>query len=171
MLEPDIDKLVNERISHWTKMYKDHFPVSAGLDLIILKSHLLIEQQMTALICHYCHSPNIVPGVRLSFTQKTSLSRALLTVPLPEHFWKVLDVMNRLRNDLAHNLEPPKLQQYLLEAKDIAIEIAKAKNSTTHPSKLNTDELVITYLVSYTHGFLSGIDSLIAVMEKQKRQV
>ena len=169
MLEADINKIVQERVSHWQEQYKEHFPATEDLALIILKGHLLIEQQITALISHYCHSPTHVPDIRLSFSQKVSLSRALLTVSLPEYFWKVVDIINRLRNDLAHSLKPPKLQQHLQEAKKVAIEIAKMKNSTTSPSKLKTDEIVIVYLISYTHGLLSGIDSFIAVMEKQKR--
>ena len=168
MQEADINKIVQERVSHWMAQYKEHFPATADLALVILKGHLLVEQQITALIGHYCHSPKYVPEVRLSFSQKIALSRALLTVTLPEDCWRVLDIINRLRNDLAHSLKPPKLQQHLQEAKKVAIEIAKMKNSTTSPSKLKTDEIVMVYLFSYIHGLLSGIDSYIAVMEKQK---
>ncbi len=169
MPEVDVDALVKEHLSNWRELSKKYFPDSPDLTLVVLKGHLIIEQQITALICHYCPSPHYIAEARLSLSQKVSLARALLVIPVPAQLWDVLRVINSLRNDLAHNLEPPKLERHVASARAIAQQIADEKALSSQRQDLDGDVGVLRYLVGFAHGCLQVADSCVAVMETQRK--
>jgi hypothetical protein len=98
--------------------------------LLALKGHLLLEEAIFETVCAKSANPQYVKSARLSFDQKLQMARALSPVPyndekrkFAERFWDASKALNKLRNELAHNLEPsaigPLLKRlYVRELKD-----------------------------------------------------
>ena len=74
--------------------------------LLILKSHLLIETFLNSFIQKFFQNPKAVLDARLSFRQTLLIVKALHGYGEKEWLWEAIDRLNRLRNDLAHNIEP-----------------------------------------------------------------
>ncbi len=71
-------------------------------ELILLKGHLLIEEQLNSLIECYLEKPENIEKVRLTFAQKVRLLACM-----DAHFAgeKVFLDLNKIRNKLAHNAD------------------------------------------------------------------
>lgn len=78
--------------------------------LIVLKGHLLIEEQLNDILYDTCLLPKYIDDARLSFYQKIMLIRSLIGQDLKgnatEDPWRSLEALNSVRNQLAHHLEP-----------------------------------------------------------------
>jgi hypothetical protein len=168
MSEINVEALVKERTSHWEEISRKHFPESEDLSLVVLKTHLILEHHFTALIAHYCPFPQYLPDARLKFSQKLYLVQALVLMPINDDIWATLKLLNTIRNDLAHNLEPPKLADHLSSAKALATSVAAKAVSGPKPT-FTTDAFVIKYLAGYAEGYLQAVDNLVAVMETQRK--
>jgi hypothetical protein len=82
-------------------------PTSGPLELLILRGHLLLEEALTELISTRCYRPDILLDCQLSFFQKLKLVQALHSVVgLMEPDVVFLKAFNRVRNILAHTVEP-----------------------------------------------------------------
>jgi hypothetical protein len=79
----------------------------SDLTLVVLKGQLLIEQKIREFISERMLAPVALNDARLSAYQATCLGEAL-TLPNeePRRLWSVLRKLNKLRNKLAHNLDP-----------------------------------------------------------------
>ena len=84
----------------------------SDLTMTVLKGHLLIEQRVREFISERMLSPTALDDARLSSYQAICLAEAL-TLPNtePKQLWDSLRQLNTLRNQLAHNLEPERVQQ------------------------------------------------------------
>lgn len=94
--------------------YDDHMPDTDDLALVVLKGHLLVEEvlvELTDLVLP--HSQNL-DNARLSFHQRACVMKAAIP-SRTDDCWQLIFALNSLRNDLAHNLEPPKLHDHLLK--------------------------------------------------------
>ena len=71
--------------------------------LVLLKGHLLIEEQLFAYIATHCRQPKSLEKARLTFAQKLrlaqSLSGAFTELVHP------LEKLNAIRNKMAHHVE------------------------------------------------------------------
>jgi hypothetical protein len=87
-----------------------HLPAQNDLTLIVLKGHLLVEQQMRDIVRTRAAPSEVAKTDRWSFSARTRLTRAYVAVEsneLTADVWEVVDVLNALRNELAHRLESP----------------------------------------------------------------
>jgi len=126
-----------------------------------------VEQLLTALLSHYCHTSAQLGEARLQFRQKMGLVKAIVSPPLPEECWKMLKLINQLRNDFAHELEPPKLQQHLESVRAIAEPHRKAAPNEFQ-FVFDTDEGRVKFLISFCIGFLASVDSVIHLKKKSE---
>ena len=164
MIKKDLTQMMEGRFNYWNELSKKHFPKTSDLTLIILKGHLLLEQMLTSIISHYCSSSDHIIKAQLRFPQKISLVRALLSTPTSKDAWETLALINTIRNDLSHNLEPPKLKEHLAAAKKLALQIENSKAINSHLS-FNTEIDVIVYLVRYAESYLVALNNFILAME------
>ena len=170
MTGDEINAIIDSRTMHWRELGEKHFAGRNDLSLIVLKGHLLLEQLLTALISHYCRPSGDLRQARLQFAQKVGLVKAFVLFPFPSQFWEMLKVINQLRNDFAHELEPKKLEEHLKTVRTMAATHRK----TTEKEFLfvfDTDEGSLRFLISFWLGFLTPVDSLIHIMEKSKTYV
>jgi hypothetical protein len=100
--------------------FRRHMPRSGDLTLIILKGHLLVEEQLNAFIAAHMQRPEELDSARLSFSQRVALAKAL--APSRSKHFDAVNKLNRLRNDLAHRLESQDrdrlIEEFALPARD-----------------------------------------------------
>ena len=89
--------------------YMEHMPDADDLTLVILKGHLLVEELLDRILSTIVCSPDVLVDARFTFFQKASLAKALYWGDATDAHWDLLIKLNHLRNDLAHSLEPQKL--------------------------------------------------------------
>lgn len=94
---------------HPERRFRRLMPRSHDLTLIILKGHLLIEEQLLAIIVASMPSSSALGDARFTFHQVLCLARAFSS--LSDHLgpWKFLSDLNALRNKLVHRAEVPDL--------------------------------------------------------------
>jgi hypothetical protein len=98
------------------------FQPGADVEMILLKGHLLIEEQLVAFIKSAVPNPDALKDTKLSFHQRLALSHALHHNP--ERFgygwvWPSIKAVNTLRNKLAHTLESPELEKNMATFVDL----------------------------------------------------
>jgi hypothetical protein len=81
-------------------------PSGRTLELIILKGHLILEEYLDLYLAGKCRRPAPLQKARLSFVQKVNLFQALFGWADDDPHFRFLVQLNRLRNRLAHTLEP-----------------------------------------------------------------
>lgn len=110
---------------------------SDDLTLVVLKGHLLVEEELNEILSMKLRVPEAIFQARLSFSQRLAVLRALAGDEGRGTF--SLDALNRLnalRNQLAHNLEPRQLEKRVkaflveLEAPGLEEEFSQEKLST-----------------------------------------
>ena len=80
-------------------------PPLVNLELLVLKGHLMVEEQLQLFLETLSHHPSSLKAARLSFIQKANLVHALSGIRNgPE--WRFIVHLNTLRNGLVHRLEP-----------------------------------------------------------------
>ena len=82
-----------------------HLKSTDGIDLVVLRGHLILEQCLNALLVHWI-SPTRFPKLNLNFAKKVDLYEALQE-PIGQHWTEEiahLRELNRIRNKLAHQL-------------------------------------------------------------------
>lgn len=92
-------------------------PDTDDLTLVVLKGHLLIEEQLNDILAKKSASPDYLENVRLGFYQKIQLIKALYGINLVDKDgkqpWESLESLNTIRNKLSHHLEPKNLEQVI----------------------------------------------------------
>lgn len=95
--------------------HKRHFPSGADMTLQLLRGHLLVEELLRELLVLQLAFPDAIKsngGASFSCHQVICLVQAITrhsdTTPW---LWVAARKLNRIRNDLAHKLNPQQLQQ------------------------------------------------------------
>ena len=83
-----------------------HLPAGNDQTLTILKGHLLIEELLREMINSKLKVPLSHSKVRFEFDQCLALGKSLSGDEFQDWVWQAMKKLNKLRNDLAHNLEP-----------------------------------------------------------------
>ena len=119
---------------------KSHLPRSRNLELVILKCHLLVEFMFDQYIDLIAPTEGVIESERFTFKQKESLVH-MLGFPCDPLFFPSIDLLNTIRNSIAHNLSIDRKKiDYLIQI------------NTEDPEKAEkfTDNLRISALKSIT---------------------
>jgi hypothetical protein len=136
--------------------------------MIVLKGHLLVEQLLTSLLSRQCHSPGELKKARRRFPQKVALLRAMLFPPFPDEFWTFAELLNQLRNDIAHELEP-ELRDHLKTVRAMANEKRKiVPVPDQFKATFESDEGSLRHLISFWLGALGAADSVFQLFKRAK---
>src|SRR5215469_13801512 len=79
-----------------------YIPLGDDLELIVLKGHLLLEQQLETII--RCTVPRSRYLPKLGFYDKALLARAMSWTHGKHAMWDFIVALNTLRNDFSHSL-------------------------------------------------------------------
>ena len=72
--------------------------------VIILRGHLLIEDLLDRLIAAGLNNAHSIQNARLTFFQKLCIARGIIGSSNEDDMWKPIEVLNKLRNTISHNL-------------------------------------------------------------------
>jgi len=87
--------------------------------LIVLKAHLLIERKTRELVRERLLASDALEKARLTSHQLFCLAEALcLPNPEPKWLWNTARMLNKLRNQLAHNLQPKDIEREIASFTD-----------------------------------------------------
>ena len=92
-------------IASFRKFYK-LLPRGADASLLILKLHLLVEEQVRAFVDERVSKPESLLEAKLECHQAICLAEALSSEEIHPNIWEAARKLNTLRNLIAHSLEP-----------------------------------------------------------------
>jgi hypothetical protein len=100
---PDRLKAMDER----TQRFLSLLPRTGDPLVILLKGHLLLEEQLYSILRAWIPDSSNVEKARLSFNQKLYLARGIVgSLTTRNAWWDALQELNGIRNKLAHQTEP-----------------------------------------------------------------
>lgn len=94
------------------------FPHERDRELVILKGHLLIEEQINKIISERLHDAADLEKLDLGCAQAVELARALVGDKTGDELWDLVKKLNKIRNKIAHNVEPSGLEDRIIDLVD-----------------------------------------------------
>ena len=101
MALPEADE---HAIASFRKFYT-LLPRSNDVSLVILKLHLLVEEQVRTFVDERVQSKAALESAKLECHQAICLAEALSTEDIHPNIWEAARKLNSLRNQIAHTLE------------------------------------------------------------------
>lgn len=99
---PDADE---HAIAAFRKFY-ELLPRGADVTLVVLKLHLLVEEQVRAFVDERMHTREALGKAKFECHQVICLAEALSAEDIHPNVWEAARKLNSLRNHIAHSLEP-----------------------------------------------------------------
>jgi|AntRauTorcE11898_2_1112593.scaffolds.fasta_scaffold01229_7 hypothetical protein len=93
------------------KRFLNLFPHGADQTFVILKGHLLIEEQVWQVIEENVKSSTPLKELRLGCHAEIAFAESLVANDSEEDLWKFLRRLNNIRNKIAHNVKPTGLNE------------------------------------------------------------
>lgn len=109
--------------------FEKHFGADMDDVSLVLKSHLFLEEMLRSFCFEMVPQPRYLAESRLTFAQVVDLSRALYPVELKlgwlSELWPLADRINRIRNLMAHALDPDPVK--LANHREVFISTVKSR--------------------------------------------
>jgi hypothetical protein len=99
--------------------YDKHMPDTDDVSLIILKGHLLIEEMLVDIRDKLLPNTKYFDSTNISFNQLVCVIRSGLKSKHEHSSWDLIIGVNKLRNQLVHNLEPRDIGNRLSQLFDL----------------------------------------------------
>lgn len=93
------------------RRFFEKLPHGKDFTLIILRGHLLLEEQIRAIVEERLVNPTSLSEARLECHQWICLAEALCPKDVEPILWRSAKKLNKLRNDIAHKLDPKGLNE------------------------------------------------------------
>ncbi len=87
----------------------------ATMEALILRGHLVIEDLLRQLLAAHSVKPEFLKDARLTFFQALRLAQAIDGGGLRDQLFARLELLNRIRNTLAHEMDSPRQSEQILE--------------------------------------------------------
>jgi len=87
-----------------------HLPQTDDMTLLVLKAHLLIEEQLISILEDCVRDQDALNDARLSFSQRLQLVKAMKYEEKNLWVWTAIQKLNELRNELAHKIDSSKVE-------------------------------------------------------------
>jgi hypothetical protein len=130
-----------------------HLYFADDIVLVVLKGHLLVEESLTSIIRKYVPHGEFIDEAGLRFYQKVQIARSLSLDEHQNEMWSLVLGLNRVRNDLAHALEHPKVEDHIRDLRNKYFE-AFPNISAIQANRQEPDNMVLKDLVAAILGFL-----------------
>jgi len=124
--------------------------------LLILRTHLLVEERLRQILARICRSPDELPSARLSFYQVFCVCRAVVGRH-DEPAWGFVARLNEVRNRMAHHLAPCDLDELLGSV------VARLGHNYT--DRLPTAVARFRAAAVYTSGYFDAISGSVRLRE------
>ena len=130
--------------------------------LVILKGHLLIEELLRRIVDERMKKPQALCSVRFECSHIVAIAEAMCAAETEDWIWGALRNLNKLRNDIAHELEPRGLKDRM----DHVISLVH-ENSVFADHGFGTDDCLVQFEYSLWVLFAKPI----ALLKKPSAQV
>ena len=100
-----IDETSENQIKAFRRFLKI-LPHGKDQDLVLLKGHLLIEEQVRQIVDERLKNPSALIDTRIDCHQAICLAQSFFSVDFQPWLWSALKKLNKIRNDIAHKIEP-----------------------------------------------------------------
>jgi hypothetical protein len=99
---------ITDRQLHAFRNFLETLPHGRDTELVLLKGHLLVEEQIHLIIHRRLRNPNVLAEAnsRLETHQAIQLARAFFPPDHMPEIWLAALKLNKLRNDIAHRIWP-----------------------------------------------------------------
>lgn len=173
MDQESLKRLVKEHNSKYNK----HLTPELDMTSLVLKAHLFLEDMLYEIILLQCKTPNALNGIQFSFNHKLKLAEALygahfynFDASLP--VWPVLEALNKLRNELAHRIDSPKLEDKIVNFLRASEEHLKIEKTSRPLDEILCDSNALTgrmrNVLLYLLGCLGFMHGLIYLNQPEK---
>jgi len=133
---------------------KEHIPRSRNLELVILKCHLLVEFMFNQYIDLIAHTEGVIESERFTFKQKETLMH-MLGFPSDPVFFPTVDLLNSIRNAVAHTLTIDRKKiDHLIRINSEVPEDAKRLTDNQRATALKQ---ITTFLCGQMLGVIRGV--------------
>jgi hypothetical protein len=95
------------------KRFDRLIPPTSDTLVIVLKGHLLIEEQLQSLIEAAVRNPEVTREARLSFYQRLKFAQSIAGHFSKSLVWEATEALNSVRNRLVHLAEPAPTEELL----------------------------------------------------------
>jgi hypothetical protein len=106
---------IGEKQTNAFRKFFKNLPHGKDITLVVLKGHLLLEEQVRAIVDERLVTPSALLDSRFDCHQAICLAEALCPKDVDPSVWKAAKKLNRIRNDVAHNLSPKGLNDRLMD--------------------------------------------------------
>src|SRR4051794_1270108 len=89
----------------------EHLSVPTDTIILLLKGHLIIEEQINWVLEGILARPEALRGGRFSFSQRLRLVSAVHAIPFNKNTLAAAEELNTIPNRLAHHLDPGDLDK------------------------------------------------------------
>ncbi len=129
---------------------------------LIIKGHLLIEFIINLIIQKRCKSPNVILEDHRTYSFSVKLQLVYSMDLLPKHIYLNIRKVNKIRNQLAHNLEldTDKLDYKLFNSSGVEVIVKKPKRNMRYPARHYIKMLCFATLSQLRNHFLSEFGEL-----------
>ena len=117
-----------------------------------IKGHLLIEERLSQILDLAIGKPEILAKARLIFSQKLRIVQAMSFLKPDDEMWEVAATLNRLRNEMAHRLDSPKIEEIMQDIYRLMQMTPKPSDSPAVIDAIKIEALALA--VIFAHGFL-----------------
>ena len=130
------EKMTDEGFDLVEKRFMDHLIAIDEVETSVLKCHLLIEEQFDSITANSVANPSRLSDMRLSFSEKLKIARSMAILADRSRFWEIAEKFNRLRNAVAHRLDPA-IRQTAMKA---VLEVARAEALENERDELDEEK-------------------------------
>ena len=134
-----------------------HLPIRGNVVLTLLKGHLLVEETIRRCVDRKLARSRPIEEAQLTFHQACCLTRALYPAEGMGWVWEAIKKLNRLRNDLAHNLEPVGFQKRVEEFQDFVTQSTLLPDPIEIQQEMGRLALTFAKLIAFIHVGLSPL--------------
>ena len=100
------DEITDRQIQAF-KRFITRLPHGMDIDLVILKAHLLIEEEVNAILRARLKNPeSILSEERFESIYRIRLAQGFFEPDFQPWLWHALTQLNKLRNRVAHSIDP-----------------------------------------------------------------
>ena len=124
---------------------------------VVLKSHLLIEEQLTRIIRYGVVDFSPLENTRIGFELKAKFAQAFTAqYAVPSALWRAVNALNAARNLLGHEAEPVDLRKKLSTFFDAADEHQKKDPNLTVTWDRTGNGMRVYCAMLFAHLFATG---------------
>ena len=132
--------------------FAEHLPPKGDLELLVLKGHLLVEEALYKLVAREIRYPQALEEANFKFFQILHIAKGLCYAEDMKWLWDALARLNRLRNQMAHDLNPDQFRRRLNEFLEPHSEASQVSDPTDLDARLREMlETVHLLLHSYSN--------------------